>query len=59
MSNYCEITIQIANEEQSDILVAELSELGYEGFEEMEGQLKAFITEENLKTLKPAFKILF
>ncbi len=45
MSNYCEITIQIANEEQSDILVAELSELGYEGFEEMEGQLKAFITE--------------
>ena len=47
MSNYCEITIQIANEEQSDILVAELSELGYEGFEEMEGQLKAFITEEN------------
>ena len=45
MSNYCEITIQIASEEQSDILVAELSELGYEGFEEMEGQLKAFIIE--------------
>ena len=45
MSNYCEITIQIASEEQSDILVAELSELGYEGFEEMDGQLKAFIKE--------------
>ncbi len=46
MSNYCEITIPAAASQQ-EILVAVLSEIGYEGFEEAETQLKAFIPEEN------------
>ena len=46
MSNYCEITIP-ASARQQEILVALLAGIGYEGFEEAETQLKAFIPEEN------------
>lgn len=34
---------------QSDILVAQLSEIGFEGFEEEDGELKAFIQETAFK----------
>lgn len=42
---YIQIDFQNINRQQSEILVAELAELGYEGFEEGEGALKAFIPE--------------
>jgi ribosomal protein L11 methyltransferase len=45
MSDYIQIEFQIINQQQSEILIAELAELGYEGFEEGEGTLKAFIPE--------------
>lgn len=45
MSNYIQIEFQNINKEQSEILIAELAEAGYEGFEEVEDSLKAFITE--------------
>jgi ribosomal protein L11 methyltransferase len=44
MSDYCELTIT-ADESIHDILIAELSEIGYDGFEESAGLLKAYIKE--------------
>ncbi|MES2371281.1 MAG: 50S ribosomal protein L11 methyltransferase [Bacteroidota bacterium] len=44
MSDYCEISIS-AEEGMHDILIAELAEIGYDGFEEFPGLLKAFIPE--------------
>ncbi len=44
MGNYIELTIEAAGGLQ-DMLVAELAELGFEGFEETENLLKAFISE--------------
>ncbi len=44
MGNYIELTIEAADGLQ-DMLVAELAELGFEGFEETEHLLKAFISE--------------
>jgi ribosomal protein L11 methyltransferase len=46
MSNYCELTIDVTNETLREVLIAELSEVGYEGFEESANGLKAYITEE-------------
>jgi len=45
MNNYIQIEFQNISREQSEILVADLSESGYEGFEEDENFLKAFIPE--------------
>jgi ribosomal protein L11 methyltransferase len=45
VSRYIQITIETANPEESDILVARLSQSGFEGFEEVPGSLIAFIPE--------------
>jgi ribosomal protein L11 methyltransferase len=45
MSNYCEITIPAAQSVQ-ELLIAELAQIGYEGFEESDTSLKAYITED-------------
>lgn len=44
MNNYCEISIP-AEAALQELLVAELSEMGYDGFEESADQLKAYIPE--------------
>lgn len=46
MSNYCEITMN-AQEPVQDLLIAELSSIGFDGFEQEEESLKAFVPEEN------------
>lgn len=43
--NYIKITITVQEQEAKDVLVATLSELGYEGFEELPQLLHAFIPE--------------
>ena len=43
---YTRITLSNVNEDQQDILVAQLSELGFEGFEHHPDQLMAYINEE-------------
>ena len=43
MSTYTEIIFENTSTEQSEILVAELSDVGFEGFEEGDKTLKAFI----------------
>src|SRR5687768_15332263 len=43
MGNYIQIEFENIGQEQSDILIARLSEIGFEGFEEQESKLKAFI----------------
>ncbi|QEC68493.1 50S ribosomal protein L11 methyltransferase [Panacibacter ginsenosidivorans] len=43
-TNYIQVTIQNVSAEQSDLLVAKLAELGFDGFEETENALKAFAT---------------
>lgn len=45
MNHYCEITIA-ADASLQELLIAVLAEIGYEGFEESEGSLKAYISEE-------------
>jgi ribosomal protein L11 methyltransferase len=44
MSDYCELTFP-ADESMHDVLIAELSAIGYDGFEEAPGVLKAYIPE--------------
>lgn len=44
MSDYCELNI-VSEDSLHDILIAELSEIGYDGFEESAGLLKAYIPE--------------
>lgn len=52
MSNFIQITFADLLPEQRDLLIAQLAEAGYEGFEEGEQELKAFIPQENYdKTL--------
>ena len=43
MNNYIQIEFQNISQEESDLVVAQLSEIGFEGFEEEENRLKAFI----------------
>jgi ribosomal protein L11 methyltransferase len=43
--NHYQITIPVTEESIRDILVAQLAELGFEGFEESETELKAYIEE--------------
>jgi ribosomal protein L11 methyltransferase len=47
MSDYTEITFRDISTEQAAWLIAELSEIGFEGFEEMESVLKAFIPADS------------
>ena len=47
MSNYIQIKIVTSSAEQSEILIAEISELNFYAFEENENSLSAFINEEN------------
>ncbi len=46
MNNYIQINIQSNKEEQKEILIALLSEEGYNGFEETDNNLSAFIDEK-------------
>ena len=46
MSNYIEIDFENISSEKSEILIAELSNIGFEGFEEDSNALKAFIPED-------------
>lgn len=45
-TNYIQVTIDNVSEEQSGILIAQLSGLGFDGFEEQENSLKAFTNED-------------
>ena len=45
MNSYLQITIETKDDEESDILVARLSQSGFEGFEEEPNKLHAFIPE--------------
>lgn len=47
MSNYCQITIPVTSAALREILVAQLSDAGFEGFEESENTLLAYAPEEN------------
>lgn len=47
MGNYIKIEIKINSAAQSEILIAELSEINFDAFEENENILSAFIKEEN------------
>ena len=47
-ANYIQVTINNISSEQSAILIARLTEIGFDGFEENEQTLKAFIVEESL-----------
>ncbi len=46
MNNYIRLSIAVSSEQQSGILIALLGESGFEGFEEEENMLHAFIKEE-------------
>jgi ribosomal protein L11 methyltransferase len=56
MDNYIQITIELKDQNLSDVIIAQLSDLGFEGFEEQENLLNAFISESNFDEL--AFKQL-
>lgn len=45
-TTYIEVTIHDVSAEQSEILIAQLAETGFDGFEEMEHSLKAFTNQE-------------
>lgn len=47
MSNYIQITFTNLQPEQAEMLIAQLSEAGFDGFEESEDMLKAFIPEKD------------
>lgn len=49
MDAHIQISIQTPDNEIAEILIAELSELGFDGFEEGEQRLDAFIPEEMFK----------
>jgi ribosomal protein L11 methyltransferase len=64
MSRYIQITFHPVTTEQSSILIAQLSDIGFEGFEESENALQAFIAEKNyneeeINDLKSAREIPF
>ena len=46
--NYIQIIIPSANEAINEMLIAELSAIGFDGFEETENVINAFIEENNL-----------
>jgi len=49
--NYIQVEIESFDQQQKEILIALLTEQGYEGFEEDAGSLKAFIGEENFNEI--------
>src|SRR6478672_5500603 len=51
MSNYIEIEIENISSTQREILIAQLSEIGFEGFEEGEDFLSAYIEQEALNEI--------
>ncbi|MEQ1799997.1 MAG: 50S ribosomal protein L11 methyltransferase, partial [Lacibacter sp.] len=46
MNNYIKIRINSSDEQEHEMLIALMSEEGYDGFEETETDLQAFIPEE-------------
>jgi ribosomal protein L11 methyltransferase len=46
MKQYVQVSVNVSNEEVSNLLVALLADAGYEGFQEEAGELKAFIAED-------------
>jgi ribosomal protein L11 methyltransferase len=50
--NYIKISIPVHTQEQSDICLSQLNELGFEGFEEKENLLEAFIPENKFDEQK-------
>ena len=46
MTNYIKISIPVSSDEQQEMLLALLSEEGYDGFEETTDAFNAFISEE-------------
>lgn len=52
--NYIQLNIHSGNSDLNDVLIAELAALQFEGFEELEDGIKAFITEPefNAETVK-------
>ncbi len=46
METYCCLTVLVSSAEQSDELVAYLDEMGFEGFEQLPDQLKAYRPED-------------
>jgi len=52
MNRYVQITIDTKDDEESDILVARLSQSGFEGFEEEPNKLHAFIPESLFDVFK-------
>jgi ribosomal protein L11 methyltransferase len=52
MSNYIEIKIESISSEESEILIARLSEIGFEGFEEGENFLSAYIEQSLLNEIE-------
>ena len=63
-ANYCEIVFSVTDQELKEILIAQLTEIGYEAFEESEKDLKAFIpetdfNEEKLVTIVKIYDLSF
>lgn len=57
--NFCELRIEVTDENIREVLIAQLAEIGYEGFEEMDDSLKAYIPEGDFseKNLNSLFSI--
>jgi ribosomal protein L11 methyltransferase len=51
-NDYLRISIPLQSTEQADILIAQLSEIDYEGFEEEDNNLFAFISEEKFNQIE-------
>jgi ribosomal protein L11 methyltransferase len=47
--NYVQVEVESFDQQQKEMFIAVLTEMGYEGFEEDAGSLKAFIVEKNFK----------
>ena len=47
MDNYIKISITVTDEQEQELLLALLSNEGYDGFEETEDQLNAYISEQD------------
>ena len=52
MNNYCELNILAEEESIRELLIAQLSEIGYNGFEESDTTLKAYIPEADFSEIK-------
>lgn len=64
MANYIQIEFQNISNVQSDLLIAQLSEIGFDGFEEEENCLKAFIPandfiEQTVKEIATNYNLSF